>query len=112
MLRGIAQASLHEVGVLDHRHLQSRIGRSQGSPSDTPSANDAGSSGTLNRISINPIRQKTSIVITKLILLLGSPLVALLAASSLQSRPIDILGHPQQNAAQLVHKAELEVDHA
>ncbi|WP_413936438.1 SDR family oxidoreductase [Nitrospira sp. BLG_1] len=112
MLRGIAQASLHEVGILDHRHLQSRIGRSQGCPSDTPSANDAGSSGTLNRISINPICKKTSIVTTKLMLLLGIPLMALLAVSSLQAGPIDVPGHPQQKAVQLVHEAEHEVDHA
>jgi len=38
--------------------------------------------------------------------------MALLAASSLQAGPIDIPGHPQQKAVQLVHETEHEVDHA
>jgi len=112
MLRGIAQAALHEVATPGHRRLQSRVGRSPGSPSHTQSADDAGSTDTMNRISVNRIAHGTSVVTTKMLFLLGIPLIALLAASSVQAGPIDTPAHPDQRTVQLVHEAEHEVDHA
>jgi uncharacterized protein YbjT (DUF2867 family) len=53
MLRGIAQAALHEVGASANQGVPPRIGRSHGFPSDAHSVNDDGPSGTLKRISIN-----------------------------------------------------------
>lgn len=113
MLRGIAEAALHEVGAPGNRRLQSTVGRSHGSSSNTQSANDAGSSGTLNnRISINHIRQGTSVVTTKMLLLLGIPLIALLGASSLQAGPLEPADRPHHESLKAVHDAEHEVDQA
>lgn len=46
------------------------------------------------------------------ILYRGIVLIALLWASSLYAGPIDSPGHAHQDAAQLVHEANHEVDHA
>jgi uncharacterized protein YbjT (DUF2867 family) len=112
MLRGIAQAALHEVVAAGDRRLESRVDRSHRSPSDTQSANDAGPSGTLNRISVNRIRQGTSVVTTKMLLNLGMPLIALLASSSLLAGPLEPADRPHQESLRAVHEAEHEVDHA
>ena len=42
----------------------------------------------------------------------GIVLIALLGASSLYAGPIDSSGHGDQDKAQLIHKANHEVDHA
>ena len=112
MLRGIARAALHEVGARDDQHIQSPVGRSLGVPNDTRSRNDAGSSGTLNRISINRERQGTSAMTTKLLLLSGVTLTALLTASSLLAGPLESADRPHQESLKAVHDAEHEVDHA
>ena len=51
-------------------------------------------------------------MIRKKILPRGIVLIALLGASSLHAGPIDSPGHAHQDKAQLVHKANHEVDHA
>jgi len=51
-------------------------------------------------------------MIPKKILYRGIVLIALLGASSLHAGPIDSPGHSHQDKAQLVHKANHEVDHA
>ncbi len=51
-------------------------------------------------------------MIPKKILYRGIVLIALLGASSLHAGPIDSTGHAHQDKAQLVHKANHEVDHA
>ena len=112
MLRGIAQAALREAAAADDRRLQSKVGRSQGSPSDTQSANAAGPSGTLNRISVNRVGQETTVLTTKILLVFGIPLVALLSASFLQAGPLEPADRPHQGSLKAVHEAEHEVDHA
>lgn len=112
MIRGIARAALREVSATDDRRAQPRVGRSHGSPSHTQSTTHAGSTDTMNRISMNRTRQGISVVTTKMLLLLGIHLIVLLAVSSLQAGPIDTPGHPNQKTVQLVHEVEHEVDHA
>jgi uncharacterized protein YbjT (DUF2867 family) len=107
MIRGIARAALREVGVTDNRRIQPGVGRSQGISSDTQSANNSGSHGTLNRSGQGP-----SVVTTKMILRLGILLIALLTASFLQAGAIDTPDHSDRNTLQLVHEAEHEVGHA
>ena len=51
-------------------------------------------------------------MILKKILYRGIVLIALLGASSLHAGPIDSPGHAHQDKAQLVHKANHEVDQA
>ena len=112
MLRGIAQAALHETGALGNRRLQSRVDRSPGSPSDVQSANDDGSSGTLKRISINRVRLGTSAMTPKMLLIPGIALIALLAVSSLQAGPLESADRPHPESLKAVHDAEHEVDQA
>lgn len=112
MLRGIAQAALCEAGAPDDRRLQSGVGHSHGSPNVLESRNDAGSSGTLTKISINRVRQETSVMTTKILLIFGIPLVVLLAASVLQAGPLEPDDRPHQGSLKAVHEAEHEVDHA
>lgn len=108
MIRGIARAALREVGAIDNRRIQSRIGRSYGISSDTQSADHSKSPGTLNHAS-----QEPSGVTTKMTLRLGILLLSiLLTASFLQAGPIDIPDHSDQSTLRLVHEVEHEVDHA
>ena len=109
MLRGIAQAALHDMGAPDNQHSQSPVGRSHGFPNDSRSGDGAGTSGTLNRISINRISQ---VMTPKILLLTGITLITLLTASSLLAGPLEPADRPHQESLRAVHDAEHEVDHA
>jgi uncharacterized protein YbjT (DUF2867 family) len=112
MLRGIARAALREADAPDNQRVQPGVGRSHEAPSDTQSANDTGPSGTLNRVSVNRVRQGTFVVTIKMLLILGVPLIALLATSSLRAGPLEPADRPHQESLKAVHDAEHEVDHA
>jgi hypothetical protein len=51
-------------------------------------------------------------VTIKMLLILGVPLIALLAISSLRAGPLEPADRPHQESLKAVHEAEHEVDHA